>query len=158
MLTRTRSSSSATPAAADSSLGASNITVQAARDRERAEPLRDLVDAHRRLQGSVLRFLSLFVESVEPAPLDQLVACLEKKARAAGFARMPELSEAVQATREAARQREWLFSDSFGTDAAALREAARALERLDATLVGLCVEHVVRQTASRGMKGKARRA
>jgi hypothetical protein len=158
MLTRTRLLSSVPLSVADSSAGASIITVQAARDRERAEPLRDLVDAHRRLQGSVLRFLSLFVENVEPAPLDQLVACLEKKARAAGFARMPELSAAVEATREAARQREWLFSDSFGTDPAALREAARALERLDATLVGLCVEHVVRQTASRGAKAKTRRA
>ena len=161
MLTRTRLTPSIdAPAleAAQSGYGATIITVKAARDHERAESIRDLVDAHRRLQGSVLRFLSLFVARAEPQPLEALVGLLEKKARAAGFARMRELSAAVQAAREAARQREWLFSDSFGTDAPALREAARALERLDATLVGLCVEHVLHKSAPRVAKGRTRRA
>lgn len=63
----------------------------------------------------------------------------------------------MQEARVAARQREWHFFDSFGTDVPALREAARALERLDATLVGLSVEHVLRAKASPGAKTRARR-
>ncbi|WP_321799531.1 hypothetical protein [Caballeronia sp. J97] len=148
---------------ADSGYGATIITVNAARDHDRAESIRDLVDAHRRLQGSVLRFLSLFddrrvnVARSAPQTLEALVGMLEKKARSAGFGRMRELSAAVQEARVAARQREWLFFDSFGTDVPALRDAARALERLDATLVGLCVEHVLRANTSPGAKTRARR-
>ncbi|BAO91355.1 hypothetical protein [Caballeronia cordobensis] len=133
--------------------GATITTVKAARDHERAESIRDLVDAHRRLHGSVLRFLSLFdggrarIARGAPQSLEALAGLLEEKARAAGFARMRELSAAVQSARVAARQRELLFFDSFGTDTPALREAACALERLDATLVGLCVEHVLRVNA-----------
>ena len=144
---------------ADSGYGATIITVKAARDHERAESIRDLVDAHRRLQGSVLRFLSHFddgraIARGAPQSLDALAALLETKARAAGFARMRELSAAVQSARAAARQRDLLFFDSFGTDVPALREAACALERLDATLVGLCVEHVLRANAkSRTRRG-----
>ncbi|BAN27093.1 hypothetical protein [Caballeronia insecticola] len=150
MLTRTRTLS---PDSAGSGYGATIVVVKAARD---------LVDAHRRLHGSVLRFLSRFDDAgravrERPQPLETLVGQLEKKARAAGFARMRELSATVQAAREAARQREWLFADSFGTDAPALQEAARALERLDATLVGLCVEHVLQTTAPRAAKSRARR-
>ncbi|KXV13418.1 hypothetical protein CR51_04635 [Caballeronia megalochromosomata] len=150
-------------APAESGYGATIITVKAARDHERAESIRDLVDAHRRLQGSVLRFLSLFddarasVARDAPQPLEALVGMLEKKARAAGFARMRELSAAAQEARVAARQRDWLFFDSFGTDVPALREAARALERLDATLVGLCVEHVLRANALPGARTRMRR-
>ncbi|SAL45603.1 hypothetical protein AWB71_02451 [Caballeronia peredens] len=167
MLTRTRTPFSIEPFEPDSAgggYGATIVVVKAARDHERAESIRDLVDAHRRLQGSVLRFLSLFDDArrgagrERPQPLETLVGQLEKKARAAGFARMRELSAAVQAAREAARQREWLFSDSFGIDSPALCEAARGLERLDATLVGLCVEHVLQTTAPRAVKSRARRA
>ena len=148
---------------ADGGYGATIITVKAARDHERAESIRDLVDAHRRLQGSVLRFLSLFADARTNAvhdarePLEVLVGLLEKKARAAGFARMRELCAAAQEARVAARQREWLFFDSFGTDVPALRAAASALERLDATLVGLCVEHVLRANALPGAKTRIRR-
>ncbi|WP_250516455.1 hypothetical protein [Caballeronia sp. INDeC2] len=148
---------------ADGGYGATIITVKAARDHERAESIRDLVDAHRRLQGSVLRFLSLFDDARTSVAhdgresLEALVGVLEKKARAAGFARMRELSAAVQEARIAARQRDWLFFDSFGTDVPALRAAASALERLDATLVGLCVEHVLRANALPGAKPRVRR-
>jgi hypothetical protein len=150
-----------TPEHADSGFGATIITVKAARDHERAESIRDLVDAHRRLQGSVLRFLTLFDDGIvrgEPHTLDALALLLEKKARAAGFARMRELSAAMQSARMAARQRELLFFDSFGTDVPALRDAASALERLDATLVGLCVEHVLRANAPPRAKSRTRRA
>ena len=162
MLTRTRFTPNIDVSALESAeggYGATIITVKAARDHERAESLRDFVDAHRRLQGSVLRFLSLFDHPRdEPRSREALVGLLEKKARAAGFARMRELSAAVQAARGAARQRELLFFDSFGTDASALREAARALERLDTTFVGLCVEHVLQTSAPRRAKGRTRRA
>jgi len=148
----------------ESGYGATITTLKAAHDHDRAESLRDLVDAHRRLQGSVLRFLSLFDDARaratrdEPRAFEALVGLLEKKARAAGFARMRELSAAVQAARVAARQRELLFFDSFGTDVPALREAARELERLDATLVGLCVEHVLRVNAPMRARPGLRRA
>jgi hypothetical protein len=133
-----------TPEANAGDYAATIITVKAARDQARADSIRDLVDAHRRLQGSVRRFLSWFGASAdEPLTLDALASRLEARARAAGFRRMRELSETVGAVRAAAHQREWLFSDSFGTDTPALRDAALALERLDARLVGLCVEHVL---------------
>ncbi|SAK84576.1 hypothetical protein AWB79_05791 [Caballeronia hypogeia] len=149
-----------TAESAASGFGATITTLKAARDHGRAESIRDLVDAHRRLQSSVLRFLSLFDDGRtrhEARSLDALVGLLQKKARAAGFARMPELNAAVLAARAAARQREALFCDSFATDAPALRDAARELERLDATLVGLCVEHVMRANAPCDAKPDARR-
>jgi hypothetical protein len=142
MLTHT--STTDTPDALASDYAATIITVKAARDQARADSIRDLVDAHRRLQSSVRRFLSMFGAPADaPLSLDALAAQLETRARAAGFRRMHELSATVDAVRAAAHQRESLFSDSFGTDTPALRDAALALERLDARLVGLCVEHVL---------------
>jgi hypothetical protein len=143
MLTQTSIETPA-PHGTDSDYAATIITVKAARDQARAECIRDLVDAHRRLQGSVRRFVAWFgAPGDDTLSLDALAGQLETRARAAGFRRMPELRETVDAVRAAARQREWLFSDSFGADAPALRDAALALERLDARLVGLCVEHVL---------------
>jgi hypothetical protein len=133
---------------ANDGYAATIITVRAARDQARAESLRDLVDAHRRLQGSVLRFVSSFgaphnAESVDALSLDTLASLLEARARVAKFRRMSELRRTLDAVRAAARDRERLFCDSFGTDTPALRDAALALERLDARLVGLCVEQVL---------------
>ena len=164
MLTQTAVTPSTDEPSRELDYGATIITVKAARDHERTESIREFVDAHRRLQGSVLRFLSLFddgrggVARNETQPLETLVGLLETKARAAGFARMSELGQAVHQARAAARQRELLFFDSFGADVPALREAARALERLDATLVGLCVEHVLRANAPRALRSRTRRA
>jgi hypothetical protein len=133
-----------TPEALASDYAATIITVKAARDQARADAIRDFVDAHRRLQSSVLRFLSMLGAPADaPLSLDALAAQLEARARAAGFRRMQALSATVDAVRAAAHQREALFSDAFSTDTPALRDAALALERLDARLVGLCVEHVL---------------
>jgi hypothetical protein len=126
------------------------ITVRAARDDARAASIRDLVDAHRRLHGSVRRFLTRFGdEGAGALALDALADRLESRARAAKFQRMTDLSAALDAVRAAARERERLFSDSFGTDTPALRGAASALERLDARLVALCVEQVLHEAAQR---------
>jgi hypothetical protein len=147
--------SSVSPAPSAGDYAATIITVKAARDQARAESIRDLVDAHRRLQGTVARFLSSFGASAERVPrtgtptLERLASELESRARAARFRRMGELKSTLDAVRTAARDRDRLFSDAFGTDAPALRDAALALERLDARLVALGVEQALHASAAR---------
>ncbi len=87
------------------------ITVKAARDDARAGSIRDLVDVHRRLQGSVLHFLSSFGDARKPAvstdalSLDALASRLEMRAHAAKFPRMAELSETLDGVCAAAHER-----------------------------------------------------
>ncbi|CDY77295.1 hypothetical protein BGLT_06207 [Caballeronia glathei] len=121
-------------------------------DHERAELISAVVDAYGRLQDSVCRFLSMLADSLGEAPSSEalatrafgdLLTCLDHHARAAGFGRMSELADAIEQARSAAQQRDLVFSSASSNDAAALRAAASSIERLDATFVGLCVDHVL---------------
>ena len=118
----------------------------------RAQQIRDVVDAFRRLRSSVTRFVQMFgaarptsvaVEDLSSASLRELLSMLASEAQAARFARMRELKIAIRQARVLERTRDAVFSESFSTDPTAMRETVTALERVDAILVGLCVEHVL---------------
>ena len=133
----------------------STITaLKAAPDRGRAELIRDVVDAFRRLYGSVLRFVQMFADGQGTLPLagasgahsfNQLLSLLAEQGKAAGFSRFYELRTAIEEARSAEQLRDAIFSDAYSNDHAALRKAAAELDRLDATFVGLCVDHVLEQ-------------
>jgi hypothetical protein len=134
--------------------------LKAAPDRGRAELIRDVVDAFRRLHGSVARFVQMFADGQDDAPargpasaqpphssFNQLLSLLAEQGKAAGFRRFYDLRTAIEEARSAEQLRDAIFSDAHSNDPAALRKAATELERLDATFVGLCVEHVLEQHA-----------
>ena len=130
--------------------------LKSATDRGRAELIRDVVDAFRRLYGSVLRFVQMFADgqdsvvsagSSDSHSFSQLLARLAEQGKASHFSRLDELRAAIEEARSAEQLRDAIFSDACSNDHAALRKAAAALERLDATFVGLCVEHVLEQHA-----------
>jgi hypothetical protein len=135
----------------------STITaLKAAPDRGRAELIRDVVDAFRRLYGSVLRFVQMFADAQGSTPttrasgshsFNQLLSLLAEQGKAAGFARFYELRAAIEEARSAEQLRDAIFSDTHSNDPVALRKAAAELDRLDATFVGLCVDHVLQQHA-----------
>jgi hypothetical protein len=121
---------------------------------DRAALLRDVVDGFVRLRNSVLRFVLLFTSGVSAPPcaaeggaasLRGLLAALASEAQAAQFDRMRELKRAIRDARSLEKTRDAVFSESFSNDPVALRAAAAELERVDAVLVGLCVEHVLEQ-------------
>jgi hypothetical protein len=121
-----------------------------ASDPARAGLIRDVVDAFRCLHGTVRRFAQMFAATpAEPLPaaFGPLLSRLAAQGRAAGFGRLAELLAAIDAARDAEALRDTLFSD-VSHDLAALRRAAAELERLDATLVELCVEHVLQRHAA----------
>ncbi|OAJ62221.1 hypothetical protein A6V36_22125 [Paraburkholderia ginsengiterrae] len=135
----------------------STITaVKSASDRGRAESIRDVVDAYRRLYGSIQRFILMLSQdrlnfasvgtSGSPS-LNQLLSMLAEQARAAAFVRLRELKAAIEEARSAEQLRDAIFSDAFSNDPAALRKVVTQLERLDAVFVGLCVGHVLDQHA-----------
>ncbi|BFG76419.1 hypothetical protein PTKU46_44520 [Paraburkholderia terrae] len=118
----------------------------------RAQQIRDVVDAFRRLRISVTRFVQMFAaarnatsmaEGLSSASLRELLSMLASEAQAARFARLRELKIAIRQARVLERTRDAVFSESFSTDPTAMRETVTALERVDAILVGLCVEHVL---------------
>lgn len=121
----------------------------------RAQQIRDVVDAFRRLRGSVARFVQMFASTRENShnaadaddlaatSLRELLSMLATEARAARFARLRELKLAIRHARLLERTRDEVFSETFSTDPHAMRETVTALERVDAILVGLCVEHVL---------------
>lgn len=130
--------------------------LKSATDRGRAELIRDVVDAFRRLYGSVLRFVQMFADgqgsflsagSSGSHSFSQLLAILAEQGKANHFRRLDELRAAIEEARSAEQLRDAIFSDAYSNDRAALRKVAAALERLDATFVGLCVEHVLEQHA-----------
>jgi hypothetical protein len=138
------------------SIGTTITALKAAPDRGRAELIRDVVDAFRRLYGSVLRFVQMFADGQGSFPsagasgshsFNQLLSLLTEQGKAAGFGRFYELRTAIEEARSAEQLRDAIFSDAHSNDHAALRRAAAELERLDATFVGLCVEHVLEQHA-----------
>jgi predicted butyrate kinase (DUF1464 family) len=118
----------------------------------RAQQIRDVVDAFRRLRSSVTRFVQMFAatrdaalaaEGLSSASLRELLSMLGNEAQAARFARLRELKIAIRQARVLERTRDAVFSESFSTNPTAMRETVTALERVDAILVGLCVEHVL---------------
>ncbi|WP_419688002.1 hypothetical protein ACN22W_28320 [Burkholderia theae] len=113
----------------------------------RAQQVTDVVDAFRRLRGSVVRFIRMFSAAPDDAlaalGFRELLSTLEDDARAARFTRLPELERAIAHARRLERTRDDVFSDSFSNDPAAMRDAVAALERVDVLFVGLCVESVM---------------
>ncbi len=137
-------------------LSSTIVAVKSASERGRAESIRDVVDAYRRLYGSVQRFVLMLTDdqlnfaSVGTSgshSLNQLLSILAEHARGAAFVRLRDLKAAIEEARSAEQLRDAIFSDLFSNDLAALRKVVTELERLDAAFVGLCVGHVLEQYA-----------
>ncbi|MFL9893929.1 hypothetical protein [Paraburkholderia sp. RL17-381-BIF-C] len=137
-------------------LSSTIVAVKSASERGRAESIRDVVDAYRRLYGSVQRFVLMLTDeqwnfaSVGTSgshSLNQLLSVLAEQAKAAAFVRLRDLKATIEEARCAEQLRDAIFSDTFSNDLAALRKVVAELERLDAAFVGLCVAHVLDQHA-----------
>lgn len=140
-------------------LSSTLVAVKSASERGRAESIRDVVDAYRRLYGSVQRFVLMLtgdqlnfasVGTSGSHSLNQLLSILADQASVSAFVRLSDLKTAIEAARSAEQLRDAIFSDAFSTDLAALRRVVTELERLDAAFVGLCVGHVLEQHAQAG--------
>lgn len=133
-------------------LSSTIVAVKSASERGRAELIRDVVDAYRRLYGSVQRFVSMLTDdrlnfaSVGTSgshSLNQLLSVLAEEARAAAFVRLRELKASIEEARSAEQLRDAIFSDIYSNDLVALRKVVAELERLDTAFIGLCVGHVL---------------
>jgi hypothetical protein len=153
---RSRSNLSASGQRAASEISSAIVAVKSASERGRAESIRDVVDAYRRLYGSVQRFVTMLAGdqlSFKPIgtsgshSLNQLLSILAEQARTVSFARLRELKTTIEEARLAQPLRDTIFSDAFSNDPPALRRVVTELERLDAAMVGLCVGHVLEQHA-----------
>lgn len=148
---------SAPAGAPASGLPATITTLRPASGHDRAERIRDVVDAFRRLRESLARFNRLLAARAgeEPArgaadsALQPLLSALARHVDPATFARHRELKRAIRDARRLDKTRETLFSDAFCLDIEAMRRTAAELERLDTAFVGLCVEHVLAQHEQR---------
>lgn len=137
-------------------LSSTIVAVKAPSVRGRAELIRDVVDAYRRLHGSVQRFVLMLTgdplnlaalgSSASPS-LNQLLSILGEQAKAAAFVRLRDLQASIEDARSAEQLRDAIFSDALSNDLAALRKVVTELERLDAAFIGLCVGHVLEQHA-----------
>lgn len=132
------------------------VAVKPVSERGRAELIRDVVDAYRRLYGSVQRFVLMLtgdqlnfasVGTSGSHSLNQLLSILAEQARTATFARLRDLKASIEEARSAEQVRDAIFSDALSNDLAALRKVVAELERLDTAFVGLCVGHVLDQHA-----------
>ncbi|MEM5421665.1 hypothetical protein [Paraburkholderia ferrariae] len=137
-------------------------TLRPASGHERAELIRDLIDAFRRLRNSIERFERMLARGdgagsggmadahASPAgvSLQPLLVALSRRIDVARFARQRELKRAIRDARRLDKTRDALFSDAFCLDTEALRRTVAELERLDAAFVGLGVEHVLAQHAN----------
>lgn len=118
---------------------------------ERAEQIRDVIDAFRRLRESIDRFNRLFAADASESPprgesgasLQPLLAVLARRVDGARFARHRELKRAIRDARRLDKTRDALFSDAFCLDTEAMRRTAAELERLDTAFVRLGVGHVL---------------
>ncbi|MCX5538977.1 hypothetical protein M3A49_05595 [Paraburkholderia sp. CNPSo 3076] len=130
---------------------------------ERAELIRDVIDAFRRLRNSIERFERMLargegaasgggIGGAQAAPagasLQPLLVALSRRIDLVRFARQRELKRAIRDARRLDKTRDALFSDAFSLDTEALRRAVAELERLDAAFVGLGVELVLAQHAN----------
>ena len=119
--------------------------------RERADAIRDLIDGFRQLHGSVRRFVRMLAagagtdDAIEGATLQALLSTLARQLDAAGFTRRRELKRAIRDARRLEQARDAIFFDTLGQDCDAMRRTVAELERVDATFVRLCVEHVLEQ-------------
>ncbi|HTH60306.1 MAG TPA: hypothetical protein VL689_09125 [Paraburkholderia sp.] len=156
---RSRSNLSAAGQRAANEISSAIVAVKSASERGRAESIRDVVDAYRRLYGSVQRFVTMLAGdqlSFKPIgtpgshSLNQLLSILAEHARTASFARLRELKTTIEEARLAQPLRDMIFSDAFSNDPPALRRVVTELDRLDAVMVGLCVAHVLEQHATPG--------
>jgi hypothetical protein len=130
--------------------------VKSASERGRAELIRDVVDAYRRLYGSVQRFVLMLTDdqlnfasvgTLGSHSLNRLLSILAEQANAAAFVRLRDLKTSIEEARSAEQLRDAIFSDASSNDLAALRKVVAELERLDAAFIGLCVGHVLEQHA-----------
>jgi hypothetical protein len=120
---------------------------------ERAEQIRNVIDAFRRLRESIERFNRMFSANAgAPAPrgdngasLQPLLTALARRVDRAHFARHRELKRAIRDARRLDKTRDALFSDAFSLDTEAMRQTAAELERLDTAFVRLGVGHVLAQ-------------
>ncbi|CAD6556292.1 hypothetical protein LMG27952_06032 [Paraburkholderia hiiakae] len=150
------------PAGADG-FAATITTLRPASGHERAELIRDVIDAFRRLRNSIERFDRMLARgdggaggsgvggthaAQVGASLQPLLVALSRRVDLARFARQRELKRAIRDARRLDKTRDALFSDAFCLDTEALRRTAAELERLDAAFVGLGVEHVLAQHAN----------
>ncbi len=135
-----------------------------AEDRQRAERIRDVVDAFARLRGSVSRFVAMLardagtvssVDMTAQQPFLMLLASLRSHAQKAKFGRLRELNRVIERAMSAEAHRDVIFMQSPLASEAALHDAATALERLDAALIGLCVKHVLACHARTGLPATA---
>ncbi|WP_322030851.1 hypothetical protein [Paraburkholderia sp. J76] len=150
------------PAGADG-FAATITTLRPASGHERAELIRDVIDAFRRLRNSIERFERMLARGYDSgesgarggaqaaqagASLQPLLLALSRRIDLARFARQRELKRVIRDARRLDKTRDALFSDAFCLDTEALRRTAAELERLDAAFVGLGVEHVLAQHAN----------
>ncbi len=128
--------------------------MNSARDPERSEAIREVIDAFRNLRASVARFVLMLedvlgnarsLEATTEQSLGELLTSLYDHACALNFYRLDELRVAIETARSAEQERYLVFQASPGSGVASLQQVARGFERLDATFVGLCVEHVLEQ-------------
>lgn len=126
-------------------------TLRPTPSRERADAIRDVIDGFRQLHGSVQRFVQMLAAGAETddandvASLQTLLSTLARQLDAATFARRRELKRAIRDARRLEQMRDAIFFDTLGQDCEAMRRTVAELERIDATFVGLCVEHVLEQ-------------
>jgi hypothetical protein len=140
-------------------LAAKITPLRPATDGQRAERIRDVVDAFVRLRGSVFRFTAMLARDAAAEPpasalsppvapsFGTLLALLAQLARQAGFARLPELDQVIELAAQAEVHRDVIFMQSPAASEVMLCSAATELERLDAAFIGLCVEHVIERHA-----------
>src|SRR5471032_2837296 len=92
--------------------------MNSARDPERSEAIREVVDAFRNLRASVARFVLMLeeirgdarsLEATTGQSLSELLSSLEDHARALGFGRLDDLTLAIETARSAEQQRDLVF-------------------------------------------------
>ena len=110
----------------------------------RAQQVTDVVDAFRRLRGSVVRFIRMFsaahAENAQDDALSamgfrELLSTLEDDARTARFTRLPELERAIGHARRLERTRDDVFSDAFSNDPAAITSPHAAASKPNFTAI-----------------------
>jgi hypothetical protein len=104
-------------------LSSTIVAVKSASERGRAESIRDVVDAYRRLYGSVQRFVLMLTDeqwnfaSVGTSgshSLNQLLSVLAEQAKAAAFVRLRDLKATIEEARCAEQLRDAIFSATQG--------------------------------------------
>ncbi|MDP9154067.1 MAG: hypothetical protein M3O74_07440 [Pseudomonadota bacterium] len=137
-----------------SGLSGAITPLNTARDPGHTAAIREVVDAFRNLHASVARFVLMLedllgdarsLEATTGQSLGELLTSLYDHARALGFVRIDDLRLAIDTARSAEQQRDLVFQVTPGSGTEGLQRVARGFQRLDATFVGLCVEHVLEQ-------------